>query len=108
MKTLTIRHLTLGSGQPKIAVPLVAKDEAALSTALKNLEHACFDIIEFRADYFVQAGNPEYLIAQAARFPKPRCCLPSGARRKAANILAAKRIISSCSIKPPLQALSTS
>lgn len=66
MKTLTIRHLTLGSGQPKIAVPLVARDEAALSAALKNLEHACFDIIEFRADYFAQAGNPEYLLAQAA------------------------------------------
>ena len=65
MKTLTIRHLTLGSGQPKIAVPLVARDEAALSAALKNLEHACFDIIEFRADYFDQAGNPEYLLAQA-------------------------------------------
>ena len=65
MKTLTIRHLTLGSGQPKITVPLVARDEAALSAALKNLEHACFDIIEFRADYFDQAGNPEYLITQA-------------------------------------------
>ena len=66
MKTLTIRHLTLGSGQPKIAVPLVARDEAALSAALKKLEHACFDIIEFRADYFAQAGNSEYLLAQAA------------------------------------------
>ena len=44
----------------------MARGAAALSAALKNLEHACFDIIEFRADYFDQVGNPEYLLTQAA------------------------------------------
>lgn len=66
MKTVNIRHLTLGSGQPKIAVPLVAEDENALSAALENLRRAPFDIIELRADCFTRADDPDFLLEQAA------------------------------------------
>lgn len=50
--TVKIRELILGDGQPKICVPLVAEDEAALDAALAGLQDVPFDLVEFRADFF--------------------------------------------------------
>ena len=66
MSVLNIRNLALGEGKAKIAVPLVARNETGLRQALALLEHACFDLVEYRADFDEEAGNIDALLRRLA------------------------------------------
>lgn len=52
MKTVTVKNVTLGSGSPKIIVPLVGKNEAELIEEAKHLLTIDCDLVEWRVDFF--------------------------------------------------------
>ena len=54
-KSVTVRDLVLGSGMPKICVPLVCTDRTQLERQLSGLKNAAFDMVEFRADFYNSA-----------------------------------------------------
>ena len=49
---VTIRNLPLGTGIPKICVPLVGRTEADILTACKSMTALPYDVLELRIDYF--------------------------------------------------------
>ncbi|MEI5992643.1 type I 3-dehydroquinate dehydratase [Candidatus Enterococcus mansonii] len=57
MKTVTIKNVTLGSGSPKIIVPLVGKNEVELLDEAKHLLTIDCDLIEWRVDFFDQVTD---------------------------------------------------
>lgn len=52
MHTVKIRNTTIGAGQPKICVPLVAEDAGQLSEALARLCKTPYDLVEWRTDFY--------------------------------------------------------
>ncbi|MCF7520777.1 type I 3-dehydroquinate dehydratase [Neisseria sp. ZJ106] len=66
MKTVHLKHIELGAGVPKIAVPLVAKDSDGLLQAVAAVRQVGADIVEFRADFLENAGNVDFVLAQTA------------------------------------------
>lgn len=57
MKTVTIKNITLGSGSPKIIVPLVGKTETELLEEAKQLVTIDCDLVEWRVDFFEQVAD---------------------------------------------------
>ncbi|MBR3874597.1 MAG: type I 3-dehydroquinate dehydratase [Clostridia bacterium] len=58
--TLSVRHLTLGEGRPKIIVPIVAKTESdILLSAQKAAAHPLVDLVEWRADHYIAAPDTD-------------------------------------------------
>ena len=51
-QTVIIRNTVIGSGLPKICVPLVAKDSADLERALADLKGVPWDLAEWRVDFY--------------------------------------------------------
>lgn len=58
-KTLRIRNMELGSGRPKICVPVSGEAEEEILTEVELALKADADLIEWRADYFTGAGDLE-------------------------------------------------
>ena len=52
MKTVTIRNLEIGTGMPKICVPIFGKTESEILEHVQSLEPDSCDLIEWRADFF--------------------------------------------------------
>lgn len=54
MKTVTIKGVTIGTGRPKICVPLMAKNMEELQEKLVKLqeEKDSYDLLEWRIDFF--------------------------------------------------------
>lgn len=46
-----VRDLILGNGKPKICVPLCGKNIVEIQEEISSLEHATYDIVEWRMDY---------------------------------------------------------
>ena len=57
MKTVTIKNITLGTGSPKIIVPLVGKTETELLEEAKHLLTTDCDLVEWRVDFFEQVTD---------------------------------------------------
>ena len=57
MKTINIKGLEIGSGAPKIIVPVVGKTEAELLDEMKFLQSIDFDVLEWRVDHFTQVDD---------------------------------------------------
>lgn len=57
MKTINIKGLEIGSGAPKIIVPVVGKTEAELLDEIKFLQSIDFDVLEWRVDHFTQVDD---------------------------------------------------
>ncbi|QIQ20812.1 type I 3-dehydroquinate dehydratase [Zophobihabitans entericus] len=57
MKTITIKNVTIGSGAPKIIVPIVGKTETDLLEEAVFLKTIDFDVLEWRVDHFVDVEN---------------------------------------------------
>lgn len=57
MKTVTIKNVTLGSGAPKICVPMVGKTVAELLEEANNLLELDLDIVEWRVDFLKKLKN---------------------------------------------------
>ncbi|CDI68636.1 type I 3-dehydroquinate dehydratase [Limosilactobacillus fermentum] len=66
MKTLTVRNITLGSGLPKVAVPLVDADAAALIAQAEKVAALAPDVIEWRIDFYQDVLDEEKLAQTAA------------------------------------------
>ena len=64
MKPVIIKNIEIGKGLPKIAVPLVATNTQELKQALRVLKDTAFDIIEFRADFFQEALDTDFITKQ--------------------------------------------
>ncbi|EOI00560.1 3-dehydroquinate dehydratase, type I [Enterococcus moraviensis ATCC BAA-383] len=59
MNTVTVKNVTLGTGSPKIIVPLVGKNETELIDEAKHLVTIDCDLVEWRVDFFDQVTNFE-------------------------------------------------
>lgn len=59
MNTVTVKNVTIGSGSPKIIVPLVGKNESELIEEAKHLLTIDCDLVEWRVDFFDQVTNFE-------------------------------------------------
>lgn len=57
MNTVTVKDVTLGSGSPKIIVPLVGKNEVELIEEANYLLTIDCDLVEWRVDFFEQVAN---------------------------------------------------
>lgn len=57
MKTVQVRNVVLGSGAPKICVPLVGVTKEDLLKEVSNLKHLDFDLVEWRVDFFELVEN---------------------------------------------------
>ena len=51
---ITIRNMTLGSGRPKICVPLVSGTVEALQQECTSLGDCPLDMLEWRVDYLLK------------------------------------------------------
>lgn len=71
MKTVTVRDLVLGDGIPKICVPVIAHTYAELVHVLEGLEGACFDLVEFRADFYFDEDAPALEAIRKAAGSRP-------------------------------------
>ncbi len=65
MKTLRLRSVELGSGRPKVCVPLVAASVSALATTLTRLVPGDFDLVELRADFLLGSGDDPAVVREA-------------------------------------------
>ncbi|NLY71059.1 MAG: type I 3-dehydroquinate dehydratase [Clostridiales bacterium] len=59
METLKIRNVTLGTGMPKICIPIVGRDMESIVDEANSILKFDPDFIEWRADYFEHAENLE-------------------------------------------------
>ncbi|MDO4479128.1 MAG: type I 3-dehydroquinate dehydratase [Lachnospiraceae bacterium] len=50
MKSITVRNLEIGTGLPKIIVPIMEKNEAAVMAATDAIARSCADAVELRVD----------------------------------------------------------
>lgn len=57
MNTVTIKNLTLGSGKPKICLPIVGKTLEEITGQAQNIIKNPVDIIEWRADWFADIND---------------------------------------------------
>ncbi len=61
MSKLKVRNLTLGSGQPKVCISLIARNfEELFAEAMRISEMDC-DLIEWRADYFMYINDISFM-----------------------------------------------
>lgn len=61
MNPITVRGCTIGTGIPKICVPIVAKTIEELAAQSQALSGVDFDIVEWRADWFDGVFDPSLL-----------------------------------------------
>lgn len=54
MKTVTVRNVTFGDGNPKICIPLTARDMAQLEAQSARAAVSFCDLVEWRADFFME------------------------------------------------------
>lgn len=61
MKKVKLNNVVLGDGSPKIAVPIVATEQAAIIEQAKTVLAAQPDVIEWRIDFLASVLDPEKL-----------------------------------------------
>lgn len=54
MKTVTIKNITLGTGKPKICLPIIGTTLSEIATQAASIMEHPVDIIEWRADFYEQ------------------------------------------------------
>lgn len=52
MKTIQLRNVTIGSGSPKVIVPIVASTHETIIAKAKELRELPLHVVEWRADFF--------------------------------------------------------
>lgn len=52
MKTIQLRNVTIGSGVPKVIVPIVAVTSEAIISKAKELAQLPLDVVEWRVDFY--------------------------------------------------------
>ena len=61
MKAVKVRNLEIGSGMPKICVPIVGKTREEILEAAREIKEAPVDLIEWRADWFKDVFDIEHV-----------------------------------------------
>ena len=61
MNAVKVRNLEIGSGMPKICVPIVGKTREEILEAAKEIKVAPVDLIEWRADWFEDVFDKEHV-----------------------------------------------
>lgn len=72
MKTVDIRNISIGSGMPKICVPIVGKTETEILQQAEALKAYAVDVVEWRMDWFEEVEEQS---AVTAMLKKLRACL---------------------------------
>lgn len=68
MDSVKMGDLTIGTGIPKICVPIVAGSEKEiLSAAAQLAREACLDLVEWRADFFDRIEDSEAVLSLLAQ-----------------------------------------
>ncbi|EOL44250.1 type I 3-dehydroquinate dehydratase [Enterococcus caccae] len=67
MNTVTVKGVTLGSGSPKIIVPLVGKNEKELIAEAKHLLPVDCDLVEWRVDFFDQVADYQAVVEMSKK-----------------------------------------
>ncbi|MGK0551843.1 type I 3-dehydroquinate dehydratase [Enterococcus faecalis] len=62
MKTVEVKGIIIGSGRPKIIVPLVGQTQAAIIEAANYLVSVDCDLVEWRVDFFEAVADTEQVI----------------------------------------------
>lgn len=62
MSNIKIKQVMLGSGMPKICVPLVSKTIDDLQNEIQNLSTTSYDLVEWRCDYFCDLSNIDLVV----------------------------------------------
>lgn len=57
MKTVTVDHITIGDGLPKIIVPMVGNTAEELEKEAELMQTLDCDLVEWRIDFFEQVSN---------------------------------------------------
>lgn len=65
MKTVTVRNVTLGSGMPKICLPIIGKTKAELVKEVEKCLTLSCDLIEWRVDHFTDVEDSAKVIEMA-------------------------------------------
>jgi len=65
MKNFTIKNVTIGSGLPKICVPIVATTKEEILKSLENYNQKEIDMLEWRIDYMENIHEIPALISLA-------------------------------------------
>ena len=60
-KEIQIREVRIGSGQPKICVPMTGKDRSALLEEAGRIREVKADLAEWRADFYEGLSHEESL-----------------------------------------------
>lgn len=59
IETVTTGRLTLGTGLPKICIPITAKNQEELREQASIIAESCCDLVEWRADFYEELfGDP--------------------------------------------------
>lgn len=61
MKEVTIKGITIGSGMPKICVPIVKTKTEEILEMARKAENSVADIVEWRGDFWEQCDNQQAL-----------------------------------------------
>lgn len=66
--TIKVKNMELGSGLPKICIPLTDKDLESLKKSINIIKTTPFDFIEWRADFYKGVEDPETRLKAMALF----------------------------------------
>ena len=58
-ETIVVRDCVIGSGRPKICVPIVARTREEILRKARELNNQTFDLVEWRADWYEKGTNPK-------------------------------------------------
>lgn len=59
MKTIAIRNVVFGEGKPKVCIPIVGQSREEIYRAAKEIMKYPVDLVEWRADWYGQAEEPQ-------------------------------------------------
>ncbi len=66
MKPVIIKNIKIGEGKPKVCVPIVEADEAAILEACRRISETDADMIEWRADMYANYAKEEDVLSVLA------------------------------------------
>ena len=64
-ETIVVRDCAIGSGRPKICVPIVARTREEILRKARELNNQTFDLVEWRADWYENALEKEKVLKVA-------------------------------------------
>ena len=66
MSNVCVKNCCIGSGKPKICVPIVAETMSDIFSQARGMQRKRFDIVEWRIDWFEKFEDPD-IVRRASR-----------------------------------------